>query len=86
MEFLHQQIKHIIYIIKENKTFDQILGGSGIAAGDPNLTEFGGGGTPNEHALARNFVTLDHFYDAGEVSYKGWSWSTSARVADTIAK
>jgi YVTN family beta-propeller protein len=83
MQFLHQKIQHII---KENKTFDQILGDSGIGAGDPALTEFGAWVTPNEHALARNFVTLDHFYDSSEVSYDEWAWSTSAKVTDIVAR
>jgi YVTN family beta-propeller protein len=86
MAFLHSKIQHIIYIIKENKTFDQILGDLGIGAGDPGLTEFGAAVTPNEHALAQNFVTLDHFFDSSEVSMDGWPWSTSARAPDVVEK
>ena len=56
MQFLQHHIKHVIYIIKENKTFDQILGDLGIGDGNSALTEFGADITPNEHSLARNFV------------------------------
>ena len=86
MEFLQHHIQHVIYIIKENKTFDQILGDLGIGDGDPSLTEFGSAITPNEHSLARNFVTLDHFYVSSEVSFDGWAWSTAGRVTDIVAR
>jgi YVTN family beta-propeller protein len=86
MEFLQHHIKHVIYIIKENKTFDQILGDLGIGDGDPALTEFGTAITPNEHSLARNFVTMDHFYVSSEVSFDGWAWSTAARVPDIVVR
>jgi YVTN family beta-propeller protein len=86
MEFLRHHIQHVIYIVKENKTFDQILGDLGIGDGYAALTEFPFGITPNQHSLAQNFVTLDHFYDASEVSYDGWAWSTSARVTDIVAR
>jgi DNA-binding beta-propeller fold protein YncE len=86
MEFLQHHIKHVIYIIKENKTFDQILGDLGIGDGNSALTEFGAAITPNEHRLARNFVTLDHFYVSSEVSFDGWAWSTGARVTDIVAR
>jgi YVTN family beta-propeller protein len=86
MEFLQHHIQHVIYIIKENKTFDQILGDLGIGDGDPGLTEFGSAITPNEHSLARNFVTLDHFYVSSEVSFDGWAWSTAGRVTDIVAR
>lgn len=84
--FLHAHIKHIIYIIKENRTYDQMLGDLEVGNGDPNLTEFPQAITPNLHRLARNFVTLDNFYDTSEVSYDGWSWSTSARAPDVVEK
>jgi DNA-binding beta-propeller fold protein YncE len=86
LRFLRAHIKHVIYIIKENRTYDQVLGDLEVGNGDPNLTEFGEGTTPNQHALARNFVTLDNFYDTSEVSYDGWSWSTSARAPDLVEK
>lgn len=83
MAKLRAKIKHVIYIIKENRTFDQILGDLGNgSAGDPSLTEYGVQVTPNLHAIAGNFVTLDHFFDSGEVSGDGWPWSTEARESD----
>lgn len=86
MEFLHKKIKHVIYIIKENRTYDQVLGDLEVGNGDPDLTEFGRSTTPNLHRLARNFVTLDNFYDSSEVSMDGWPWSTSARAPDVVEK
>ncbi len=80
MEKLRQRIKHVIYIIKENRTYDQVLGDLDRGNGDPALVEFGAGITPNEHQLARDFVTLDNFFDSGEVSSEGWPWSTSRAV------
>ena len=82
MAALRQRIKHVIYIIKENRTYDQILGDLDRGNGDPKLAEFGQKITPNFHALSRRFVTLDNFYDTGEVSGDGWPWSTSARESD----
>ena len=79
MAAVRQGVKHVIYIIKENRTYDQILGDLEIGNGDPSLAEFGEALTPNQHNLARNFVTLDNFYDSAEVSYDGWAWSTSAQ-------
>ena len=86
MEFLHKKIKHVIYIIKENRTYDQILGDLEVGNGDPDLTEFGKANTPNFHRLARHFVDLDNFYDSSEVSMDGWPWSTSARAPDVVEK
>ncbi len=79
MDAVRQGIKHVIFIIRENRTYDQILGDLGQGDGDPTLTEFGVKITPNVHALAKQFVTLDRFMDTAEVSYDGWSWSTAAR-------
>jgi DNA-binding beta-propeller fold protein YncE len=84
--FLRSHIRHVIYIIKENRTYDQVLGDLEVGNGDPQLTEFPETITPNFHRLARNFVTLDNFYDTSEVSYDGWSWSTSARAPDALEK
>lgn len=84
--FLHSKIKHVIYIIKENRTYDQILGDLPVGNGDPDITQFGQPTTPNFHALASNFVDLDNFYDTAEVSYDGWSWSTSAFAPDVLQK
>jgi YVTN family beta-propeller protein len=82
MAQLHQRIKHVIYIIKENRTYDQILGDLGRGNGDPSITEFGEAITPNFHAIARQFVDLDNFYNSGEVSGNGWPWSTSGKESD----
>jgi YVTN family beta-propeller protein len=79
-------VKHVIFIIKENRTYDQVLGDLGIGNGDPDLTEFGEAITPNLHNLARSFVTLDNFLDTAEVSYDGWLWSTSAQAPDVVER
>ncbi|MDE2448305.1 MAG: beta-propeller fold lactonase family protein [Gammaproteobacteria bacterium] len=86
MSALHQRIKHIIYIVRENRTYDQLLGDLPVGNGDPGLAEFGHAITPNAHALALDFVTLDNFYDTGEVSGNGWPWSTSAMESDEGSK
>jgi DNA-binding beta-propeller fold protein YncE len=79
--------QHVIYILKENRTFDQILGDlTNGASADSTLTEFGQAITPNEHNIAQKFVTLDHFFDTAEVSVDGWLWSTSAQAPDMIEK
>jgi hypothetical protein len=84
MKFLHQRIKHVIYIVKENRTFDQVLGDLGNGSnGDRSLTQFGESITPNFHRLARQFVTLDNFMDPGDGSMDGWSWSLQGRVTNT---
>ncbi len=74
--------KHVIYVIKENRTFDQILGDLKVGDGDPSLTMYGEDITPNEHKLARQFGVLDNFYDSGEVSGDGHLWSTAAITSD----
>jgi YVTN family beta-propeller protein len=86
MAALRKKIKHIIYIIKENRTYDQVLGDLPVGNGDPSLSEFGQAITPNLHNLATDFVDLDNFYDRSEVSYDGWAWSTSARAPDIVEK
>jgi YVTN family beta-propeller protein len=86
MEELHKKVHHVIYIIKENRTYDQILGDLEVGNGDPSLTMYPDANTPNLHNIARNFVDLDNFYDASEVSGDGWPWSTSARTTDVIEK
>ena len=73
---LRGKIKHVIYIVKENRTYDQVLGDMTQGNGDASLTLFGKDVTPNQHALATRFVLLDNFYDCGEVSGEGWPWST----------
>ncbi len=96
MAKVHEGIQHVIYILKENRTYDQILGDLPAVNGKPDgsslLTEFGQAVTPNEHSIAQQFVTLDHFFDTAEVSVDGWLWSTSAlgsrydskRMADSL--
>jgi DNA-binding beta-propeller fold protein YncE len=86
MAAIRQRIKHVVFIIKENRTYDQVLGDLDIGNGDPHLALLGGALSPNHHRLARQFVTLDNFYDSGEVSATGWSWSTAARTTDLSEK
>jgi YVTN family beta-propeller protein len=71
-------ITHVIYVMKENRTYDQVLGDLGKGNGDPSLAIFGQNVTPNQHELARRFVTFDNFYADAEVSADGWSWTTGA--------
>jgi DNA-binding beta-propeller fold protein YncE len=83
---LRQRIKRVIYVIKENRTYDQVLGDLEVGDGDPSLTEFPEPLTPDHHSLARKFVTLDNFLDSGEVSGVGWNWTTAARTTDYTEK
>lgn len=75
-------IHHVIYIIKENRTYDQVLGDLGVGDGDPSLAMYGADITPNQHKLAGQFGVLDNFYDSGEVSGDGHVWSTAAITSD----
>ncbi len=86
MSFLRTKIKHVIYIVKENRTYDQVLGDLPVGNGDPELTFFPQPVTPNHHKLASDFVTFDNFYDSGESSGVGWSWSTFARTTEYTEK
>jgi DNA-binding beta-propeller fold protein YncE len=86
MQFLRQHIQHVIYIVKENRTYDQILGDLPVGNGDPTLTQFPQSVTPNFHAMASNFVDLDNFYDSGNGSMDGWQWTTAARALDLEEK
>ena len=79
-------IKHIFYIIKENRTYDQVLGDMPEGNGDPNLVLFGENITPNQHAIAREFVLLDNFYVNGEVSADGHNWTMGAYATDYLEK
>ncbi len=79
-------IRHVIYIIKENRGFDQILGDLGVGDSDPSLCLYGTDITPNEHRLARQFGVIDNFYDSGEVSGDGHVWSTAAITSDYTEK
>ena len=75
-------IRHILYVLKENRTYDQILGDLPVGDGDPALTLYGADITPNEHKLALQFGVLDNFYDSGEVSGDGHLWSTASTTSD----
>jgi DNA-binding beta-propeller fold protein YncE len=79
-------VQHVIFIIKENRTYDQVLGDLEVGNGDPDLAQFGQALTPNQHQLARSFVTLDNFYAAAETSTDGWPWTVSGRAPDYIQK
>jgi YVTN family beta-propeller protein len=79
-------ITHVIYVMKENRTYDQILGDLEVGNGDPSLALFGADITPNHHELARRFVTFDNFYADAEVSADGWSWTTGAYANSYIQK
>jgi YVTN family beta-propeller protein len=82
MATLRNKIKHVVYIVKENRTYDQVLGDLDRGNGDRSLTEFGSAVTPNFHHLAQQFVCLDNFYASGDVSASGWPWSTAGRESD----
>jgi phosphoesterase family protein len=79
-------IKYVFYIIKENRTYDQVLADLPAGNGDTNLLLFGRKYTPNQHKLAEEFVLLDNFYVEGEVSADGHNWSTSANATDYLEK
>ena len=84
--------KHVFYIIKENRTYDQIFGdfrdeeGKPRGNGDPKLVQFGSDITPNHHALAQQFMLFDNLYDSGSISSEGHQWITQAFVVDYLAK
>ncbi|MGD1106148.1 MAG: phosphoesterase [Terracidiphilus sp.] len=85
------RIRHVIYIIKENRTYDQILGdleqdGKQAGNGEASLAMYGQAVTPNEHKLALRFGVLDNFFDSGEVSGDGHVWSTAAIGTDYLEK
>src|ERR1035437_1454326 len=85
------RIRHVIYILKENRTYDQVLGdlkkdGKPVGNGDPSLTMYGAAVTPNLHKLALKFGVLDNFFDPGEVSGDGHVWSTAAIGSDYLEK
>lgn len=79
-------IKHVFYVIRENRTYDQVLGDLPQGNGDPSLTLFGEEVTPNAHALVKQFVLLDNFYVDAEVSYDGHAFSTGAWATDAVEK
>ena len=79
-------IKYVFYIIKENRTYDQVLGDVKEGNGDPSLVLFGKDITPNQHKLAAEFVLLDNFYVDAEVSMDGHNWSMAAYATDYLEK
>jgi len=86
MKAVRQGIQHVIFIIKENRTYDQVLGDLPVGNGDPSLVQWGSAITPNQHNLAQTFVTLDNMMATAEVSNDGWPWTTSARAPDVIER
>jgi YVTN family beta-propeller protein len=79
-------MKHVFYIVKENRTYDQVLGDVPEGNGDTSLCLFGQRITPNHHALAKDFVLLDNFYVDAEVSADGHNWSMAAYATDVVEK
>ena len=79
-------IKHVFYIIKENRTYDQVLGDLSAGNGDASLCLFPEKVTPNHHAITRDFVLLDNFYVDAEVSADGHNWSMAAYATDFVEK
>jgi DNA-binding beta-propeller fold protein YncE len=83
---LRGKVKRVVYVIAENRTFDQILGDVPGLDGDPKLVHWNASITPNQHALATGFVGFDRFFDSGGVSGDGWQWSTAGRTTDVAEK
>ncbi|MBL8176513.1 MAG: bifunctional YncE family protein/alkaline phosphatase family protein [Bryobacterales bacterium] len=79
-------IEHVFYVIKENRTYDQVFGDMPQGNGDPSLVHFGRDVTPNHHALAEQFVLLDNFYAPGDQSALGHRWCTQGYASDWIHK
>lgn len=79
-------IKHVMYIIKENRTYDQVFGDMPQGEGEPSLCQFGRDVTPNHHALAEEFVLLDNFYCNGVLSADGHQWTNEGYVTDYLEK
>jgi len=85
-ERLRGLVTHVVFVVAENRTYDQVLGDLPGADGDPHLVHFGARITPNQHALARRFVALDRFFATGNVSGDGWQWTMGARSTDFAEK
>lgn len=84
MDFLRDKIKHVVYIVKENRTFDQILGDlNNGSKGDPSLTMFGAAITPSLHSVAKSFVTLDNFMESDDTTGLGWPWLMQGGISNT---
>jgi len=82
----HSPIEHVIYIVKENRTYDQVFGKIGKGNGDPSLTLFDESAAPNHYKLAREFVLFDNFYVNSDVSADGHSWATASIAPDYVQK
>ncbi|TAN12217.1 MAG: phosphoesterase [Chitinophagaceae bacterium] len=78
--------RHVVYIIKENRTYDQVLGDMKEGNGDSSICSFGAKVTPNEHRLAREFCLLDNFFVSGKCSAEGHQWTDAAMVTDYVEK
>lgn len=85
-DFYHPKIDHVVYIIKENRTYDQVFGDIKRGNGDASLTMFGEDITPNEHALVRRFGLYDNFYTCADVSATGWSWSVAGMASEYVMR
>lgn len=85
-QFKNPGIKHVIYIIKENRTYDNVLGDLAGGNGDASLCLFPRDVTPNQHALAERFVLLDNFFCSAEVSGDGWNWSTAGAANEYVSR
>jgi YVTN family beta-propeller protein len=83
---LPKEIEHVVYIVKENRTYDQVLSDLPRGNNDASLLLFGRDITPNQHALAERFVQLDNFYCAAEVSGDGWNFSTGGMVSEYVSR
>jgi len=79
-------IQHVIYVIKENRSYDEVLGDLAGADGDPSLVLFGANVTPNQHAIAQRFGVFDRFFEDAHVSADGHNWSTAAFANDYLEK
>ncbi len=79
-------IKHVVYIIKENRTYDQVLGDIKAGDGQSSLCIFGDSVTPNQHELANNFMLLDNYYASGKSSAEGHQWTDAAMTSDYVEK
>lgn len=79
-------IEHVVLIVKENRTYDQVFGDFGKGNGDPKLTMYGRDITPNHHALAERYVLLDNFYTSGAISFDGHHWLMQGFVSDYVER
>ncbi len=79
-------IRHVFFIVKENRTYDQVFGDMAQGNGDPNLAMYGRQVTPNHHALAERYVLLDNFHTSGAISFDGHQWLMQAFVSDYVER